>query len=61
VAFPPGPSQVSVKVEVALSGPVDFEPLGFRLPDHAPEAEHVLAFRLLQVRVAEPPEATVLG
>jgi hypothetical protein len=31
------------------------------LPDHAPAAEHVVALRLLQVSVAEPPEATVLG
>ena len=61
VAFPPGPSQVSVKVEFALSGPVDCEPLGFRLPDHAPEAEHALAFELVQVSVAEAPAATVLG
>jgi hypothetical protein len=61
VAVPPTPVQVSVNVELALIGPVDCEPLGLRLPDHAPEAEHVLAFGLLQVSVAEPPEATVLG
>jgi hypothetical protein len=44
-----------------VSGPVDFEPLGLRLPDHAPPAEHVVALRLLQASVAEPPDATVLG
>ena len=61
VAVPPKPTQVRVKVEFALIGPVDCEPLGFRLPDHAPDAEQLLAFWLLQVSVAEPAEATVLG
>jgi len=61
IAVPPKPTQVSVKVELVFIGPVDCEPLGFRLPDHAPEAEQLLAFRLLQVSVAESPEATVLG
>ncbi len=61
VARPPKPSHVSVKVEFALSGPVDFEPLEPRVPDHAPEAVQELAFRLLQVSMAAPPGATVLG
>ncbi len=61
VALPPKPWHVSVKVEFALSGPVDFEPLEPRVPDHAPDAEQVLAFVLLQVSVAAPPGATVLG
>jgi hypothetical protein len=61
VARPPKPAQVSVKVEFSLSGPVDFEPLEPRVPDHAPDAEQLLAFVLLQVSVAAPPGATVLG
>jgi len=31
------------------------------LPDHAPEAEHAVAFWLDQVSIEEPPELTVLG
>jgi len=46
---------------LAVTGPVDCEPLAFLLPDHAPEAEHKVAFWLNQVRLDEPPELTVLG
>jgi len=40
---------------------MDCEPLAFLLPDQAPEAEQAVTLRLLQVRVEEPPDLTVLG
>ena len=46
---------------MAAIGPVDCEPLTLLLPDHAPEAEHAVALRLVHVRVEEMPELTVLG
>lgn len=61
VAVPPSPVQASVKVEPVLSGPLDCEPLGLTLPDHAPDAEQRVALRLDQVSTELPPEATVLG
>jgi hypothetical protein len=61
IAVPFEPVQVSIKVEVSRIGPVDCEPFVLRFPAHAPEAAHLLAFSLVQVSVAEPPEATVLG
>ncbi len=36
-------------------------PLTALLPDHPPEATHVVALLLDQVRVAEPPAGTVPG
>ena len=61
VAVPPSPVQASVKVEPVLIGPLDCEPLEFRLPDHAPEAEQRVALALDQVSVELPPGTTVLG
>lgn len=46
---------------MAVIGPVDCEPLTPLVPDQAPEAEHEVALLLVQVRVEEPPELTVLG
>jgi hypothetical protein len=44
-----------------LTGPLDCDPLMLVLPDHAPEAEHAVAFWLDQLSIEEPPELTVLG
>lgn len=44
-----------------MIGPVDCEPLRSLLPLHAPDAMQDVALLLLQVRVATPPESTVLG
>ncbi len=41
-ALPPDPEHVSVNVELALTAPVDCEPLNALPPDHAPEAVQVL-------------------
>jgi hypothetical protein len=46
---------------VAVSAPVDCEPLGALAPDQAPEAVHVVALEEDQVNVALPPLATALG
>ena len=60
-AVPPFPVQVSVKVALAVSAPEDCEPLASLVPDHAPEAEHEVAFFASQVSVVEAPEVMVLG
>lgn len=46
---------------MAVTAPVDCEPLKPLVPDQAPEAVHEVAFRLVQVRVEEPPELSELG
>jgi hypothetical protein len=46
---------------LAVSAPVDCEPVVALLPDHAPEAEQEVAFALCQLSVAAEPLATVLG
>jgi hypothetical protein len=43
-AWPPGPMQVIVYVELLESGPTDFEPLTPSSPDQAPEATHPVVF-----------------
>lgn len=43
------------------TGPEDCEPFGALTPDQAPEAVQEVAFVDFQVKVAEPPWATVLG
>jgi hypothetical protein len=48
-------------VALALSAPVDFEPLAGMLPDQAPEAEHEVALVADQVNVELQPLTTVLG
>lgn len=46
---------------LAVSAPVDWEPLSALLPDHAPEAAQVVAFVADQVRVALAPLVIALG
>jgi len=41
--FPPGPTQVSVKMLVRVSAPVDCVPLVALAPCHAPEAVQLVA------------------
>jgi len=48
-------------VALAVSAPVDCEPLAGWLPDQPPEAEHDVAFVADQVSVALLPLTTVLG
>jgi hypothetical protein len=48
-------------VEVAVSAPVDCEPLTALLPDQAPEAVQAVALAEDQLRVALPPLAIALG
>jgi hypothetical protein len=52
-APPPDPKQVSVNVELALTAPVDCEPLNALPPDHAPEAVQMPARLADQVRVED--------
>ena len=61
VAPPPVPVQVSEYVDLAVSAPVDCEPLIALVPDHAPEAVQEVALVADQVRVELAPLATVLG
>jgi hypothetical protein len=46
---------------LAVSAPLDWEPLIALLPDQPPEAVHAVALLEAHVRVALPPLATVLG
>lgn len=46
---------------LALSAPVDCEPLVDLLPDHAPEAEQAVALVDDQLNVAAEPLVRVLG
>jgi hypothetical protein len=46
---------------LAVSAPVDCEPLAGRLPDQPPDAEHEVAFTADQVSMALLPLTTVLG
>jgi hypothetical protein len=48
-------------VALAVSAPVDCEPLAALLPDQAPEAVQEVALVADQVNVELPPLATVLG
>jgi hypothetical protein len=60
-ALPPGPVQVNVYIALAVSSLVDCEPLIGLLPDHAPEAEHDVAFAADQFNVELVPLVIVLG
>jgi hypothetical protein len=60
-ALPPAPVQVSVYVALAVSAPVDCEPLRALVPDQAPEAVQAVAWVADQVNVALPPLVTALG
>ncbi|MBT8116650.1 MAG: hypothetical protein KJO66_02365, partial [Gammaproteobacteria bacterium] len=61
LAVPPAPEQLSVKLLLAVSGPTDWLPEGFFLPDQPPLATHVVASLELQLSVLVPPESTVSG
>ncbi len=61
VAVPPEPEHVRENALLAARGPVLCKPdVGFA-PDHAPDAEHDVAFVEVHVSVAEPPAATDAG
>jgi hypothetical protein len=60
-ALPPAPLQVSAYVSLALSSPVDCEPLLGLVPDQAPEAVHSVAFADDQVSMELAPLLSVLG
>jgi hypothetical protein len=61
VAEPPAPVQVSSYSVVLDSAPVDAVPLVALVPCHPPDAVHEVAFAELQLRLAVPPLATVVG
>jgi hypothetical protein len=61
VALPPVPVQFNVKVLVAVTAPVDCEPLVATDPLQAPEAVQDVALVEDQVKVELPPLDTVLG
>jgi hypothetical protein len=60
-ALPPAPLQVSVYVALAVSAPVDCEPLSAFAPDQAPEAVHAVAWVADQFKVALAPLLMALG
>jgi hypothetical protein len=60
-ALPPEPVQVNVKVDVAVSAPVDDVPVTGLTPDHAPEAVQEVALVADQFKVALPPLVIALG
>src|SRR5215831_13567822 len=61
LALPPEPVHMSVKVVVALSGPVPALPLVGSLPDQPPEAVQLVAFVEDQLSIADPPLLTLVG
>jgi hypothetical protein len=48
-------------VALAVSAPVDFDPLSPMAPDHAPEAVHAVALVVDHFSVDAAPEITALG
>ncbi len=58
---PPAPEHVRLKVVEAVSGPAVSEPLGFRVPDHPPDASQLFALLEDQVRVENPPLGISVG
>lgn len=46
---------------MAVSAPVDCDPLSALVPDHPPEAVHEVALAADHVRLELPPLVTVLG
>ncbi len=58
---PPAPVQLSVYVLLALRAPVEADPDVALVPDHAPVAVQLLALVDDQVRVLDPPLATLAG
>ena len=61
VALPPAPVQVSTNVLLAVSAPLDCDPLIDLLPDHPPEAVQDVALVDDHVSFDAAPLATVLG
>jgi hypothetical protein len=61
VAVPPAPVQVMPKVWLAVSAPVDWEPLTALLPDQPPVAVQAVAWVADQERVELLPLTTELG
>ena len=60
-ALPPLPVQLSVKVELVVSAPVDWVPDTAFVPDQAPEAVQEVAFVAVQFNVALLPLVMALG
>jgi len=60
-ALPPAPVQVRVKVALAVSAPVDCEPLVALPPDQPPDAVHAVAFVVDQLKVELLPLTVELG
>jgi hypothetical protein len=60
-AWPFGPEQVSMNVELSRRGPTDWAPLTALLPDQAPEATQEVALVLSQVSLLQLSALTVLG
>jgi hypothetical protein len=60
-ALPPGPEQVRVYASLALSAPVDCEPLRALFPDQAPDAVQAVAWLDDHVKVALAPLVMALG
>ena len=60
-ALPPAPVQLRMYVALAVSAPVDCEPVTALVPDQAPEPVHAVALVADQPKVELPPLATVLG
>ena len=61
LALPPAPAQVSVKLVVAASAPVDWLPLVAFVPLQPPDAVQLVAFVEDQAREPLPPLATLVG
>ena len=61
MALPPVPLQVSIKVALSVSAPVDCEPCRALVPDQAPEAIQLPALVLNQFNVALFPLSMALG
>jgi hypothetical protein len=61
VTLPPGPLQLSVKVESVVSAPVEAVPLSDWGPLHAPEAVQLEALVVVHVSVDALPLATLVG
>jgi hypothetical protein len=61
VTLPPGPLQLSVKVESIVSAPVEAVPLSNWGPLHAPEAVQLAALVVVHVSVDALPLATLVG
>ena len=61
MTLPPGPLQLSVKVESVVSAPVEAVPFRDWRPLHAPEAVQLEALVVVHVSVDALPLATLVG